>query len=72
MKNLLTYKIGSVFTGKEIKEWIQFQLDNDTAYKKYAQEMTNYSSLLEDDKKYKLIHGIYQVEDNNYLFTEIE
>ena len=72
MKELLTYKLGSILKGKEIKEWIQFQLDNDTAYKKYAKEMTNYLSILEDDKNYKLIHGIYQVEENNYLFTLVE
>lgn len=57
-KNILSYKLGTVFTGKEIKEWIQFQLDNETYRSSVARDMKKYLNI-SDEGKYVLYKDEY-------------
>lgn len=42
MKNILSYQNGSVFTGKEIIDWANFQVDNKTSKSKYGARILKY------------------------------
>jgi len=36
VKNILSYKSGTIFTGKEINDWINFHLNHETGQRKQA------------------------------------
>lgn len=42
MKNILSYQNGTVFTGKEIIDWANYQVNNCTSKKKYAVRILKY------------------------------
>lgn len=58
MKNILSYQCGSVFTGKEIKEWIAYHLKNKTSHTRQANYLRRFFSL-KDDKLYSLCKDDY-------------
>ena len=39
MRNILSYQYGTIFTGKEITDWCQDQLDNNRGNKKEAKRI---------------------------------
>ena len=36
MRNILSYQYGTIFTGKEINDFIKYNIDNNTSHKKYC------------------------------------
>lgn len=49
MKNIISYKIGTKFSGKEIKEWINYHINNKTSHTKQAQCMKKFLNLKDDE-----------------------
>lgn len=59
MKNILSYKLGTSFSGKEIKDWIRYNIENNTSRAKIAYKMKGYLETLEDDVMYVLYKDNY-------------
>ena len=51
MRNILSCKVGTLFTGLEINTWCKYQIDNNTSHKKEAQRISK--SLFQDDILYQ-------------------
>ena len=66
MKNLLSYQHGIKFTGREIKEWIQYQIDNKTSHYKEAMHMKKYDNIT-DDVLYCIDKGRYEASERDFL-----
>lgn len=60
MRNILSLTHGEWLTGKEIKEWITFQIENETSHFKEAEKMRSYLTTLQDDRLYSVHRGDYQ------------
>lgn len=54
MKNILSYEYGTKFTGKEIHEWAQFQIKNNTSHVKYAKIILKRFKNLKPEKLYSI------------------
>lgn len=55
MKNILSYKYGTVFTGAEILEWAQYQVDHYTSHHQQGNTILNrYGKTLKPDKRYHI------------------
>lgn len=67
MKNILSYKSGTLFSGKEIKEWIRYQIENETSHYKEAVDMQRYDVL--DEARYYIDKGNYQASERHFLIT---
>ena len=52
MKNILSYKLGTVFKGREIKDWILYHTNNETSKSKIAKRMTEYLTIDNDEWYY--------------------
>lgn len=74
VKNILSYVPGTVFTGEEIREWIQAHLEGDPKKEKIARGMYRYLNTLKDDEKYEVFksqerssanYGQYLVRKHN-------
>ncbi len=53
MRNILSYQNGAVFTGKEIIDWANYQVDNKTSKKKYGTRiLKHYKSTLKPTREY--------------------
>ena len=65
MKNILSYIPGTKFTGKEIKEWIKFHIENQTEYTKEAKKMVEYLNI-SDDAEYWVCRGNYQASARKF------
>ena len=60
MKNILSYKPGTHFSGKEILDWAKYQIENKTSH--YAQGkrvMRLYGKTLNPNRSY-VIHSSYE------------
>ena len=53
-KNILSYQPHTIFTGKEIKSWIQYHTTHETSKSKMAKKMLGYMGI-DDDGRYVLI-----------------
>lgn len=53
MKNILSYNNKKV-SGKEIKNWICFNIENKTEYSRIAKSMNRYLDTLIDNRSYKI------------------
>lgn len=49
MKNILSYSLGTIFKGKEIKDWISYHTSNKTSKSKVARKLEKYSDIDDDD-----------------------
>ena len=58
MKNILSYPIGTLFLGREIKEWISYNLKNKTSHTKQARYLRKYLNV-HDDENYMFERGEY-------------
>lgn len=58
MKNILSYDPSHRFTGAQIKEWIRYQLSNNTSHAQIASKMQPYLNI--DDKR--MYHVVKDVE----------
>lgn len=55
MKNILSYQNGTVFIGKEIIDWANYQVNNSTSKKKYAVRILKYyKDTLKPMRKYRV------------------
>lgn len=55
MKNILSYQNGTVFTGSEIIDWANFQVDNKTSKEKYgARILKCYKDTLKSYREYRV------------------
>ena len=55
MKNILSYQNGTIFTGKEIIDWSNFQVDNKTSKSKYGFRIVKYyKDTLKPTRKYRV------------------
>lgn len=52
MKNILSYQPGTVFTGKEIKDWIDFHISRQTSHTKQALHMQQEYWKIKDTREY--------------------
>ena len=73
MKNILSYKLGSVFSGKEIKEWINYHLENKTSHTKQALYLKRFLNI-NDENHYMLYKDGYPSSEtyNEYYFKKID
>lgn len=67
MRNILSITHGEWLTGKEIKEWIAYQLENKTSHKKEAEKMRSYLATLVDDCLYSVFRGTYQSAKERFV-----
>lgn len=58
MKNILSYSLGTQFSGREIKDWITYHLDHQTSHTKQAKYLRRFLTVNDDDK-YKLCKENY-------------
>ena len=58
MKNILSYLPETQFSGKEIKEWINYQIVNSTSHLKQALWMQRFLNI-KDERKY-----VIRIENN--------
>lgn len=49
MKNILSFKEGTPFLGKEIKEWINYNIENKTSHSKIACHMSKFLNILDNE-----------------------
>lgn len=55
MRNVLSYvNATAVFSGKEIKDWINHQVSNHTSHEKVAKKMSRYNNLV-DTAMYRIV-----------------
>lgn len=55
MKNILSYQNGTTFTGKEIIDWANFQVNNKTSKSRYGSMVLRYyKDTLKSDRKYRV------------------
>lgn len=59
MKNILSYPVGTTFSGSEIKEWITYHLTHETSHTKTAKQMEEYLSV-KDEETYVFYKGSYE------------
>lgn len=52
MKNILSYKSGTVFSGKEIKDWIEYHITHQTSHTKQAIYLQKYHGNIKDAREY--------------------
>lgn len=52
MKNILSYKPGTKFSGKEIKDWIEFHTSRQTSHTRQALHMQQEYWRLKDTREY--------------------
>lgn len=67
MRNILSLTHGEWLTGKEIKEWIAFQIENETSHFKEAEKMRSYLTTLQDDRLYSVHRGDYQSAKERFV-----
>lgn len=69
MKNILSYELGSLFTGKEIKEWILTNLNPNSSHFSVAKTLKPFLNL-KDEKKYILAKENYSAcaTYHHYIF----
>ena len=52
MRNILSYQPNSYFIGAEIREWIEYHINNKTEYYRIAWSMRRYLETIYDDREY--------------------
>lgn len=70
MKNILSYPIGTVFSGKTIKEWITYNLENETSHTKQAKQMKRFLNI-DDDGDYMYVREAYPSSAGKHLFVKV-
>ena len=55
MKNILSYKPGSTFSGEEIIRWANYQINNNTSHKKQGLDIVNRFNNISHNKQYKIV-----------------
>lgn len=70
--DILSLQEGTPISGKVLREWIQYQIDNHTSKEILARNMARYFSM-DDESYYILIHDHYQscITWNRYLIKKV-
>lgn len=71
MKNILSYKPGTKFKGKQIKDWIKYHTENQTSHSLVARNMVKYLNI-KDDKDYTISKGTYQASARTFQVMEVK
>lgn len=71
MKNILSYTPGTKIKGKEIKEWILYNINHQTSLSAEAKKMTKYLNI-DDEKEYIISKGTYQESARSYQVIKTE
>ena len=67
MRNILSLTHGEWLSGREIKDWITFQIENKTSHMKEATKMRLYLDTLQDDRLYSVFRGDYQSSKDRFV-----
>ena len=67
MRNILSLTHGEWLSGREIKDWITFQIENKTSHMKEATKMRPYLDTLQDDRLYSVHRGNYQSAKERFV-----
>lgn len=72
MKNILSYGIGTIFTGKEIKTWIKANLSPESSHFKTAKTLIPFLNL-KDNMNYALAKENYNscASYHRYIFLRV-
>ena len=71
MRNIASYKSGSVFKGSELNTWCKDQLKNNKSHKKIAHKIYMHY-IFKDNRDYKLIYMQYRMcEPKTIAFERI-
>lgn len=54
MRNILSYQQGTKFTGKEILDWANFQVENETSHKEQGLSILYRFSNINPDRLYQI------------------
>lgn len=54
MRNILSYQPNGCFIGAEVREWIEYHINNKTEYYKIAYSMKRYLETIQDDREYSI------------------
>lgn len=72
-KNILSYTKNQTFTGREIKNWINYHIQNSTSKTKIALKLKKHLQDIDDNEKYFLIKKEKEIEikqvNNYYIFV---
>ena len=66
-KNIISYKCGTVFVGREIKEWINYHIHHDTSHTRQARQLVRFLTV-NDNEQYVMTKGICMGSLGKYLF----
>lgn len=71
MKNILSYTSDTKIKGKEIKEWILYNINHQTSLSREAKKMEKYLNI-DDDQEYIINKGTYQASARSYQIIRVE
>lgn len=69
MKNILSYTNNEKFTGKEIKDWINYHINHQTSLSSEATKMKEYLNI-DDNSMYVIQKGTYQASERRYCIIK--
>ena len=56
MKNILSYQYPVTFSGKEIRDWANYQIQNNTSHKEQAERILKlYGDTIVSERKYRVL-----------------
>ena len=71
MRNILSYQYGAIFTGKEINEFIEYNINNNTSHKKDSIRLMK-QFIFKDDCCYCSYPGrVYEHSSVGFIFRRI-
>ena len=66
-KNIISYKCGTAFMGKEIKDWINYHIHHDTSHTRQARQLVRFLTI-NDNEQYVITKGTCMGSLGEYLF----
>lgn len=70
MKNILSYKAGTKFFGKEILDWEQYQIDHNASKRRQGQKIMNRFPNLKPDCEY-IVHSDGHFRFNSFNIVKV-
>ena len=69
VRNILSCTRGTLFTGKEIKEWIDYHTNNETSKTKIANSLSKYTNI-NDTHLYAVRKDPYSKSSNQFILVK--
>lgn len=69
VRNILSCTRGTLFTGKEIKEWIDYHTNNETSKTKIANSLSKYTNINDTDL-YAVRKDPYSESSNQFILVK--